>query len=460
MILTTPRSGQTLSYIGGRAEQQTNNQYIFDSDRSQNYMYVGITPSFVTNNGLSNIDVVVLDGTREVARYNLEDNFRAVTGSGFTNATVNHYVYDDDGTNQQEPINYSAGNEIQLVVAGTRRGFTINENNVDLTNNIENLQEDQLSQSIRSKLNSSRSARPWENVAEVLFSGAAIEDVHTLDRVEYTTGYSLGVDWRDMTQSTTTNANRYIDSDLTITASNASFEVDGFGNVLQKLVALKLQRNDANNGIGAMMEIGNSQAFIRINTSNNIQVNTTVGSNTDTWVNIADANGALTLGSGGNNFLVFEMVPVVGGTPPEDGELIADFYDGTNYHEANNITFTPTGAATGNHLGFSRSLVQRGQVTRFSAINSAGYLSHNFLDGLVRQHQDDKWNFGFARLFEGSNKKAVDFTTLIKGTVLTGTSAPAINPDFIGQFFVDTTGKNAYIAIGSTSGDWVQINNN
>ena len=43
--------------------------------------------------------------------------------------------------------------------------------------------------------------------------------------------------------------------------------------------------------------------------------------------------------------------------------------------------------------------------------------------------------------------------------VLTGTAAPSVAPDFIGQKFIDTTNKHVYIAIGTTdSGDWENMN--
>lgn len=247
---------------------------------------------------------------------------------------------------------------------------------------------------------------PWAPAAAVLFSDSTILNTSMADRVEYSPGYNRGVDWRDMSQTTTINANRYLDGGLTITVNLAAFTLYGFGNTIQKVVGIKLQRNDAQTGEGAMIEMGLSQALIRVDTSNHIQVNTTVGASTATWADIGDESGSLTLGSGSDNFLLFEMVPIEGSTTGE-WELIAEFFDGTNYHEANNITFTPTGAANGDNLGFSRSTNQRGQVTQFKAINSPGYLRHSQLDTLLRQHQDDKWDFGFARLFEGAASKGV-----------------------------------------------------
>ena len=45
------------------------------------------------------------------------------------------------------------------------------------------------------------------------------------------------------------------------------------------------------------------------------------------------------------------------------------------------------------------------------------------------------------------------------GLLTTGTSAPATTPTAVGQFFIDTTGKKAYISMGTTnSNDWVILN--
>lgn len=41
--------------------------------------------------------------------------------------------------------------------------------------------------------------------------------------------------------------------------------------------------------------------------------------------------------------------------------------------------------------------------------------------------------------------------------ILTGTSSPALAPEFIGQNYIDITAKVAYISVGLTSADWRQI---
>ena len=349
-----------------------------------------------------------------------------------------------------EVIEYTWGDTLRIYI-----GTDIDRYNLpNLDVNRENLSDE-----VQNEL---RGREPWAWIAEVLFSGATVRDIHVADRVEYTPWYNRGIDWRDMTQSTTINSDRYADNDLNISVNNAAFTITWFGNTVQKLVGVKLQRNDANNGEGAMVELGSWQALIRVNTSNEIQVNTTVWGGTTSWATLT-ALSNVTLGSGSNNFLLFEMVPRrdFNGNPiPNSYELIADFFDGTNYHECNNVNFTVTGTANGDNMWFSRSINQRGQVLEFRAINSPWYLTHNQLDSLVRQHRDDKWDFWYARLFEWHTSKQVVFTTEIAGWgVLTWTAAPTDAPDFIWQDYIDTNNKLIYKAIGtSTSGDWEVLN--
>jgi hypothetical protein len=210
-----------------------------------------------------------------------------------------------------------------------------------------------------------------------------------------------------MAESTTINENRYADDALTVTVNLAAFTITGFGAHLQKLIGIKLQRNDANNGEGAMIETGLGNGFLRINTSNEIQINTTVGGGSDTWVSLNDGSGNVTLGSGADNFLLFEMLETVPGVATSY-DVVGAFFDGSNYHQLNNLVFTPDASITGDNLGFSRSVNQRGQITRFSAIDSSGYLFHSKLEDLLRHNQEDNWDFGYARLIVGSDKKRLD----------------------------------------------------
>ena len=187
------------------------------------------------------------------------------------------------------------------------------------------------------------------------------------------------------------------------------------------------------------MEIGSAAAFLRVNLSNEIQINTAVGG-AETWQSLSSASGNITLSDSVNNSIVMEIVPSGSGY-----ELIADFYDGTTYTEANAIQFTVTGS-TGDNLGFARNAVERGQVLEFKAINSPGYLRHSELNTLHRQHFDDKWDFGFARLIAGGSFKEVDFATRVNlpaGSMMGGENL--VKPESI---VYEATSKTASVTPG------------
>lgn len=343
-----------------------------------------------------------------------------------------------------EPIDYTIGDTLRIYVGQTLDRY----NNPSL-----DIFEANLSDRIQAELNRREA---WMSIAEVLFSGATVRDIHVADRVEYAEGYSRGVDWRDMSDGVVINDDRYIDGDLTIVQNGqASFEVSGFGVGIQKLIGIRLQRNDGNTGEGAMVEIAPGQALIRVNTSNQIQVNTTPGASAS-WSTLTNEAGAVLLASGADNFLIFEIVPIVNGNA-NTYEVVGAFFDGTNFAQLNNIdtVIATPNTITGDHLGFSRSVNQRGQVTEFRAIKNPGYLFHSRLESLLRQHRQDKWVFGFARLIEGSDTKEVVLQSLLALNTPTGTAAPTDAPAFIGQHYIDTAAKDVYVAVGTTdSGDW------
>jgi hypothetical protein len=318
-----------------------------------------------------------------------------------------------------DPISYTAGDSIRIYIGSVLPRYNTPDLDIFATNLVDNL---------LARIDRDES---WFSVARALLSGATVRDDQLAERVVYAEGYSRGVDWRDMSDGVTINANRYIDSDLTITQNGAaSFELTDFGAGLQKLISIGLQRNDGNSAEGAMIEIAPSVALVRINTSNNIQFNTTPGSGSETWESLGGGAGSYTLGSGSNNFLVFEIVPILdfdSGNPiPGRWEVVAAFFDGTNWHQANNINLTVSGQnVTGDTLGFSRSANQRGQVTRFSAIKNPGYLTHSELEDIGRHHQSDRWNFGCARQIVAASNREVELATVLEvGATIVLTATP------------------------------------
>ena len=259
------------------------------------------------------------------------------------------------------------------------------------------------------------SAHVWDDLASLMFSGAEAQDIQDTGRVEYDPGYSRGIDWRDMSQSTTINENRFRDAALTVSVTHAAFTVTGFGeNTLRKVYGLHMQRNDAQSGDGAMMEIGFGNPFLRVDSTNNrLQVNRNLDFDAPDWTDVLAGGLNVTLGPGDNEQIIMEMVKVIPSDPDTTRrwEVLIGTYDGTNYQECSNISVTLPDGVDGDNVGFSRSTAQRGQILSFKAINSPGYLFHSRLDDLLRHHRDDFWVYGFARRFGGGTFREVSFNS-------------------------------------------------
>ena len=296
---------------------------------------------------------------------------------------------------------------------------------------------------------------PWANLASFLFSQATLQDVAVSDRTTYHDNFSRGIDWRDMTQSTTINDNRFADSALTITANHSSFTIDGFGaNNEDKLIGVQLQRNDSETGDGAMIEYGLGQALMRVNsTDNTVEINTTVGNNQQTWSKLTiglGGSGNLTLGSGSDNHIIIEIVQSNPAHPNNFHDVIVGMFDGTNYIECNNLTVAINNV-DGDDLGFSRSLVQRGQILRFSAINLGRYISHHDLELLQRNHRDDEWNYGYVDVVRSGGFREIVFNTRVDLA-----DESSIDGEQLGRFVKNTVFENENLFVGSVTlpTDW------
>ena len=47
----------------------------------------------------------------------------------------------------------------------------------------------------------------------------------------------------------------------------------------------------------------------------------------------------------------------------------------------------------------------------------------------------------------------------VTNNILTGSGAPSVAPDFVGQLYIDSTNKHVYVSVAtSDSGDWENVN--
>ena len=87
-----PRSGDNYPYVGGRENRNAMNQFTLGSNRFNNYITIGITPSFITGHNLRDIEIRIYDTDRTLINtFNLQDDFTFVDDVTFTNSTVRHY---------------------------------------------------------------------------------------------------------------------------------------------------------------------------------------------------------------------------------------------------------------------------------------------------------------------------------------------------------------------------------
>lgn len=177
-------------------------------------------------------------------------------------------------------------------------------------------------------------------------------------------------------------------------------------------------------------------------------------SRVDNFVNFQDANGDYTF-TGENELLVtfhpFQINNLL--------EAVAAVADSTgNTTEFNDIN-TPIPAHTFESVEIPNTI-------DFRTFSPTHFLRHSDLSALLGR-RNVQWCYGLATLLtvrELSITSAVDFTAPTENTnrlvsVRTGTAAPTVTPQFIGQLFVDTTNKTIYAAADTGSdGDWEQLN--
>lgn len=145
-----PRTGDDYPYIGGR-ENRVNiagtQLFQFGANRFNNYLTIGITPSFIISHPASTIDVVVYDDNfQEIQRLNLESDFVFRDDGDFTNSTVRHYT-------RSTSFNYPFLSTIAVVLTQVTQEFSLNPNTVDVTPNVDEIAEHQLDAAVQAKLN-------------------------------------------------------------------------------------------------------------------------------------------------------------------------------------------------------------------------------------------------------------------------------------------------------------------
>ena len=142
-----PRSGDDYAYVGGRENRNDMSQFQFGQNRFNSYLTIGISPNFITGHPESDIHVRIYDDQRNVLNdFNLATDFVFTDDATFTNSTVRHYV-------RNTSVNYPFLATIEIWLTRADEHFRLNPQTVDVTPNVQNLTEDQLSSDVQDKLN-------------------------------------------------------------------------------------------------------------------------------------------------------------------------------------------------------------------------------------------------------------------------------------------------------------------
>lgn len=142
-----PRSGDNYPYVGGREDKNAEGQFTLGYNRFNNYITIGITPSFFTGHDAKDVEVRVRDSDGGVIdSFNLDSDFTIKDDATFTNNTVRHYI-------RNTSINYPFLATIEIVLTQVQRHFRLNPQSVDVTQNVNNIQQSQLSDEVRDLLN-------------------------------------------------------------------------------------------------------------------------------------------------------------------------------------------------------------------------------------------------------------------------------------------------------------------
>ena len=159
-----PRSPETERYQGGTDRVTSQSDFQFGSNFFGSYLYVGLTPAQLTEIGLSHFDVVFMDfDGQELQRFSLEDDFTELDDATFGNGTYRHFVYNTSGDPlSATTVNYSSLSLINLIRTEVQRHFSIDPNTTDLTPNVRNLQENQLSPELVGKINTTVNIVPFD----------------------------------------------------------------------------------------------------------------------------------------------------------------------------------------------------------------------------------------------------------------------------------------------------------
>lgn len=293
----------------------------------------------------------------------------------------------------------------------------------------------------------------YSSLLAALLGGASVSTDHVDDRVEIAEGYGYGVDYRDNAEGDVNDDDHYNTAGVTITGNNAAntFTSSNWSDH-SMLIGLYLDIDSSRTNDGAMIVKYGTDAvtehdFLHIGLDRRIIVRTDP-TDSDTEVAFQDVLGDIVLSNTSSYWILlsiftnpsggYRMTPVIMEVPDANPSNVA-------LTEANDIDLDLSNSSP-NVLGLSRSTTQVGRIDEFKIIRQTSFKSHAELATLLREHTDDKWCFGFARLFEGSDTEEVSLVTqlnLADGSAVNGNAISIDKPEVVVHLSTEVRGGTA-----------------
>lgn len=274
-----------------------------------------------------------------------------------------------------------------------------------------------------------------------LLSGAVSEIDHIADRVDIAEGFNFAVDYRTNAQGDINDDDHYNQDGVSIVGDNASNTFAMNKTNQNRLIALNLDIDSTRGGDGAMIVAFGTDAvtehdFLHIDTSNRIVVRTDP-TDAGTEVFLEDQGGAYVLNDTSSYWLLLEIFPRASGIMHRIIPVIAEIPDGAPgnivYDELNDVNLD-LDAISPSVIGLSRSTGQIARIDQFKMIEHTNFLSHTQLTDLIRHHINDRWVFGYARLFEGTDRNRVNLETELgmpSNSTVNGENISTAKPDLL-----------------------------
>lgn len=292
-----------------------------------------------------------------------------------------------------------------------------------------------------------------DSLLSTLFGGASVSIDHGTTRVEVADGFAYGVDYRDNAATGTPDIDHYIGPNVTVGTQSIAAVIGFSGRpaVDNTLIGIQVSLHTERVGEGALVVVyeagGVEHDLMHINTERNIEVDV-APAGVERFVNLETAVGDVVLDANSTHWIILEIrrtdepqatiVPVVVSTA-SDGTVTT--------FECNDVDIDLTDISS-TLLGISRSQNQIGQVDQWKVIANRDYINHANLARLARDHETDRYCWGYARRLAEADRKKVtlDDGVEIEGRVI-NTDEP--KPELVvhQSTTTSTTGEGSLVSL-------------